>query len=130
MTAAEYKELLDHLVMSCRTSWFLLMVSITDEQLAEARRICEQADAVGFIVDPTKYREALGDGRLDWQRLPVAQPQLLEPLKQAAIDQNPPAVDLKQMLGAGDGAGGSEERQGQRGHGSGQGYRKRPSTIR
>lgn len=50
-------------------------------------------------------------GRLDRQRLPIAQPQVLEPLKQSAIDQNPPTVDLEQVLGAGDRAGGAEERQ-------------------
>ena len=39
------------------------------------------------------------------------QPQLLQPLKQAAIDEDPPAVDLEQVLGAGHRPGRAQERQ-------------------
>jgi hypothetical protein len=44
-------------------------------------------------------------GRIDRERLPVAQPQLFQPLKQAAIDENPAPVDLEKMFGARDGPG-------------------------
>ena len=43
------------------------------------------------------------------QRLPVAQAQLLEPLEQAAVDQQLAPAVVQQGLGAGDGAGGTEE---------------------
>lgn len=45
---------------------FLHMLS--DSALKEMQDTVERADSVGFIVDPTKYREALQDGRLDYQR--------------------------------------------------------------
>ena len=38
-------------------------------------------------------------------------PQFLEALEQAAIDEDPPAVHLEQMLRAGHGSGGAEKRQ-------------------
>ena len=48
---------------------------------------------------------------VDRQRLPVALPQLLQTLKQPAVDEDPVASGVEQMLGAGDGAGGAKERQ-------------------
>ena len=52
------------------------------------------------------------DDRVDGCRghregLPVPQAQLLEALKQTAVDQNPAPVHLEQMLGPGHGAGGA-----------------------
>jgi hypothetical protein len=47
-----------------------------------------------------------------WRRghaVPVAQPQLLEPLEQPAIDEQTPAVVLEQIARSGHGAGGTEE---------------------
>ena len=49
-------------------------------------------------------------GRIDRQRLPIAQPQLLETLKQPAIDQDLVAAGLEQILGAGHRARGPQER--------------------
>ena len=51
-------------------------------------------------------------GGVDRQRLPVALAQLLETLKQPAVDEDAMAVHLEQVLRAGHGAGGAEERQG------------------
>ena len=42
---------------------------------------------------------------------PVAQAEILEPLEHSAVNQDPPAIHLQQVLGAGDGPGGSEKRQ-------------------
>ena len=50
-------------------------------------------------------------GRVDRQRLPVAQPQFLQPLKQAAVDQHAPAIDLEEVLRAGHRTSGAEESQ-------------------
>ena len=36
--------------------------------------------------------------RIDRQRLPVAEPKLLQPLEQAAIDQHASVVELQEML--------------------------------
>ena len=55
--------------------------------------------------------------RIDGKRPPVAIAQLLEPLEQAAVDQDAAIAEVEQMLGTGDGASGSEERQRWR-HGS------------
>ena len=43
--------------------------------------------------------------RIDGQRLPIPQPQFLQPLKQPAIDQDPPALHLEQVFRPGHGAG-------------------------
>ena len=45
------------------------------------------------------------------QRRPVAQAQLLEPLKQPAIDEHAMIAEIQQMLRSGDRSGGSKERQ-------------------
>ena len=42
---------------------------------------------------------------------PVAQPQLLQPLEHAAIDQHAPAIGLDQVARPGHGAGGAQERE-------------------
>jgi hypothetical protein len=47
--------------------------------------------------------------RIDRQRSPVAQAQLLEALEQAAIHQQPRAAELKQIFRAGDGTDAAEE---------------------
>jgi hypothetical protein len=49
--------------------------------------------------------------RIDGQRLPIPQPQFLQPLKQPAIDEHPPPVHLEQMLGPGHRARSPEKRQ-------------------
>src|SRR5262249_50647955 len=59
--------------------------------------------------------------RRNRKRLPVAQTQLFQSLEQATIDQNQRAVDVQQMLGAGDRACRPEESQR---------CRHRPGTIR
>ena len=60
MTDAEYRENID-LLLSAARSWALLTSGIDLKTMAET---IEHADAVGFILDPTKYRDALQDGRL------------------------------------------------------------------
>ena len=45
----------------------------------------------------------------DRQRLPVALAQFLEPLKQAAVDEDPDAGGVEQVLRAGDSARGAQE---------------------
>src|SRR5688572_25470597 len=55
--------------------------------------------------------------RIDRKRRPVAIPQLFETLEEAAVDENPTVIDVEQMLGAGDGTGGSKKRERWR-HGS------------
>ncbi len=67
LTADGYRELMDLVQSGCRV-FNACTATITDEELAEASRIVEVADATGFVLDPTAYRTALGDGRLDRQR--------------------------------------------------------------
>ena len=43
------------------------------------------------------------------ERIPVAQPQLLEPLGQPAVDEQAPAVVFEEIARSGHGAGGTEE---------------------
>ena len=50
-------------------------------------------------------------GRVDRQRRPVAHAQLLEALEQPAVDQDAAAIEIEQVLRAGDRARGTEERQ-------------------
>ena len=46
---------------------------------------------------------------IDWQRLPVHQAELLEPLEQAAIDKHTAIAGGQQKLAAGDRAGSAKE---------------------
>jgi hypothetical protein len=48
-------------------------------------------------------------GGRDGQRLPVALAQFLEPLKEPAVDQNPDAGGVEEVLRAGDSSRGSQE---------------------
>ena len=45
-----------------------ILEHITDEQLQAMLATVERADSVGFVIDPTQYKSALQDGRLDFQR--------------------------------------------------------------
>ena len=47
--------------------------------------------------------------RLDREGIPVAQAELLQPLEQTAIDEDPPSGRLDQVAGARDRAGAAEE---------------------
>ena len=49
-------------------------------------------------------------GRLDRQRRPVPVAQLLEALKEPAVDEDAPIAEIQQVFGAGDRAGGSKKR--------------------
>ncbi len=59
--------------------------------------------------------DGVDGGRVDRQRLPVAEPQVLQALKQPAIDEDTPAADLEEVLGAGHRTGGAKKGQGERG---------------
>jgi len=67
MTDAEYRELLDTIQNAARF-WALSMASVSSEDLKTAAETVEHADAVGWVLDPMKYRERLQDGGLDRQR--------------------------------------------------------------
>src|SRR5207248_6782524 len=46
---------------------------------------------------------------IDRQRRPVAQPELLQALKETAVDKDAAVAEIEEMLGAGDSAGGSKK---------------------
>jgi hypothetical protein len=70
----------------------------------------DQARQVAAVVDVgVREHDVLDRGGLHRQRLPVAPAQLLQPLVESAIEEQPSAGDLQEELGAGDGAGASEE---------------------
>ena len=50
----------------------LLAKGVTDEDVAFAKRTVESASAVGFVIDPTAYRNALYSGSLERQQKLVA----------------------------------------------------------
>ena len=60
-----------------------------------------------------RQHDGIDARRAHRQRLPVPLAQLLESLKQTAVDEHPLAAGLEQVLGAGDGAGGAQECDGQ-----------------
>ena len=66
-TAAEYRALMDDVAATCR-SFLALSATIADEDIDAAIRTVEQAEAVGFVVDPTAFRDRLADGGLLKQR--------------------------------------------------------------
>ena len=47
--------------------------------------------------------------RIDRQRVPIAQSQLFEPLKEAAVDQSAAAAHVEKKLRTGDGSGCAEK---------------------
>lgn len=68
MTDEEYRLQMDRLLLLGGS--FAELVDATP--LAQMAETVERADAVGAILDPTKYREALADGRLRKQRAAIA----------------------------------------------------------
>ena len=79
---------------------------------AAAKALADQPRQVAAVIE-MRVREDDGVDRAgrDRERGPVAQPQLLEALEQAAVDENAMVAEIEQMLRAGDGAGGAEKRQ-------------------
>jgi hypothetical protein len=67
LTEDDYRALMERITNACRV-FNACSMSITDEDLAAAAHTVELADAVGYVVDPTAYRTALYDGRLERQR--------------------------------------------------------------
>lgn len=67
MADYNHAETMDRMCDAFRT-FAMLAAVVSPEDLHEARRAVQVADAVGFVVDPTKYREALASGGLDRQR--------------------------------------------------------------
>ena len=82
------------------------------QKMRPAKPLRDQPRQVAAVIEMRVRQHHRVDrrGRIGSAR-PVAQPQLLQPLKQPAIDQDPTAAQIEQMLGAGDRAGGSEKRQ-------------------
>jgi len=69
----------------------------------------------GVIEVSVGQHHGVDRGGFDRRRIPIALPEILEPLEQPAIDEQPEAVVLEQVLRAGDGARGAEERQSRHG---------------
>ena len=82
------------------------------QKIAAAEPAGDQPRQVAGVVHVRVGQDhGVDGGRVDGQRVPVAPPQLLEPLEQPAVDEHAPVAGLDQVLGAGDGAGGTEEGQ-------------------
>jgi len=67
----DHAETLDGMVEALRV-FILSSLAISPEDVVRARETLASADAIGAIIDPTKYREALDSGSLDRQRRLVA----------------------------------------------------------
>jgi hypothetical protein len=52
-----------------------------------------------------RQQDSIDAGWSEWHGLPVEKPQLLEPLKETAIDKKPGGVAFQKESGAGDGTG-------------------------
>lgn len=62
-----YEEVLHDLEDAART-YAMLTMPLKPSLLEKALCTVESAEAVGWVTDPTKYRDAIQDGRLDRQR--------------------------------------------------------------
>jgi len=49
-------------------SFLLMSADITDAELSDAQDAVSTADSIGWVIDPTRYREALAEGSLERQR--------------------------------------------------------------
>jgi hypothetical protein len=58
-----------------------------------------------------RQNDGIDSRRVDRKRPPIPIPQLLETLKETAVDQNSAIIHVEQMLRAGDGTGGPKKRQ-------------------
>ncbi len=79
------------------------------EDLAAKALFDQQGQVAGVVQVRMGQDEGIHRGRHNRQRVPVAQPQLLVALEQAAIDHQRRALMAQQVLGACDRAGGTEE---------------------
>lgn len=50
------------------TPFAILAQAVSDEDVARAKETVARAQSLGPLVNPTRYREALGDGRLERQQ--------------------------------------------------------------
>ena len=102
---------------------FLQVRGIGQHELAQVGRA---GGAVNGSLEPLRNEPRQPAGMIDvrvgqhdsmnrlgryWQRRPIALAQLLETLEQTTVEQDSLSVDVEQVLGAGDGTGGSEKRQ-------------------
>lgn len=55
-------------IMNAFRSFFMLSALVSKEELEQAREAISGAESIGFMIDPTKYRNALYSGSLDQQR--------------------------------------------------------------
>jgi hypothetical protein len=67
----------------------------------------QPADVIEVCVREDNAVDAVGK---NGKGRPVTQAKLFEPLEHSAVNQEPSAVDVQEVLGAGDGSGGSEKR--------------------
>ena len=68
-----------------------------------------QRQVAGVVEVGVGQHDQVQFGRIDRRRIPVAQPQFLQSLEQAAVDQQAETVVLDEELRAGDGPGGAVE---------------------
>jgi hypothetical protein len=66
LTAEDFASVMERVAMAAR-SFTAMSLAVTDAEVQQAIRTSEMASAVGFVVDPTAYRTALWDGRLEKQ---------------------------------------------------------------
>jgi len=67
----DHKFLMETLTLAFQ-QFALIANHIGDAEVEQARKTLETADAIGFVVDPTKYRDALFSGSLERQKKLVA----------------------------------------------------------
>lgn len=62
-----HEQTLDDVVDALR-AFAIRSLAVSDEQLDAAIDTVDQAEAIGFVVDPTAYRKAMYSGSLDRQK--------------------------------------------------------------
>lgn len=69
MKRGKFESVLRAVEESART-WLYSMISLgaTGSALREALRVSEQAEAIGFVIDPTLYRDAIQADRFTRQK--------------------------------------------------------------
>ncbi len=67
MNNEDFRQNFDHLIMTTR-SFLAFSAAVSNDELKEMLAGISMADSVGYILDPTAYRTALADGRLERQR--------------------------------------------------------------
>lgn len=83
---ARYREIMATIDIAIACA-YVTMSGVTDDELRAVGNTLDRAHAVGPVLDPTAYRAAIADGRLDAQRDTLRAARFIRTIINARIDE-------------------------------------------